>query len=106
MRARSGSFIVPADAVSGLGQGNTYAGAKMWGQMLSHSVGPAGVARAIERAATARRPRARYVAPRFAGLFVTLMRLLPTRWADQAARSMLGLSRRRVTALLPAAQST
>ena len=50
------------------------------------SVGPACVARAIERAATARRPRARYVAPRFAGLFVALMRLLPTRWADQAAR--------------------
>lgn len=43
MRARPGSFVLPADVVSGLGQGNTYAGAKMWGQALSHSVGPAGV---------------------------------------------------------------
>ena len=67
------------------------------------SVGPAGVARAIERAATARRPRARYVAPRFAGLFVALMRLLPTRWSDQSARLMLGLSRRRFARALPAA---
>jgi hypothetical protein len=31
MRARTGSYILPADVVSGLGQGNTYAGAKMWG---------------------------------------------------------------------------
>ena len=28
------------------------------------------------------RPRARYVAPRFAGLFVALMRFVPTSWAD------------------------
>jgi hypothetical protein len=51
MRARSGSFILPADVVSGLGQGNTYAGAKMWGQALSHSVGPAGVTNTIKQRA-------------------------------------------------------
>jgi hypothetical protein len=67
------------------------------------SVGPACVARAIERASTARHPRARYVAPRFAGLFVALMRALPTRWADQAARLMLGFSRRKLARALPAA---
>jgi hypothetical protein len=48
MRARPGSFVLPADVVSGLGQGNTYAGAKMWGQALSHSVGPAGVANTMK----------------------------------------------------------
>ena len=66
------------------------------------SVGPACVARAIERASTARRPRARYVAPRFAGLFIALMRLLPTRVADHAARTLLGLTRRRLARALPA----
>lgn len=38
MRARSGSFIMPADVVSGLGQGNTAAGAKMWGQAIGHGI--------------------------------------------------------------------
>lgn len=38
MRARTGSFVIPADVVSGLGEGNTMAGAKMWGQLLTHSV--------------------------------------------------------------------
>lgn len=42
MRARTGSYVIPADVVSGLGQGNTYAGAKMWGQAIAHSAGPAG----------------------------------------------------------------
>lgn len=35
--ARPDSFVIPAHAVSGLGQGNTQAGAKMWGQMLSQA---------------------------------------------------------------------
>jgi NAD(P)-dependent dehydrogenase (short-subunit alcohol dehydrogenase family) len=70
------------------------------------SIGPAAVTRAIERAATATSPRARYVAPRFAGLFVALMRLVPTSWADGLARLMLGISRRRFVAQLPAPQST
>ena len=38
MRARTGSFVIPADVVSGLGEGNTMAGAKMWGDLLTHSV--------------------------------------------------------------------
>ena len=67
------------------------------------SVGPLPVSRAITRAVESRRPNARYVAPRFAGLFVALMRLVPTRWADQAARLMLGFTRRNFVRALPAA---
>jgi NAD(P)-dependent dehydrogenase (short-subunit alcohol dehydrogenase family) len=67
------------------------------------SVGPLPVSRAITRAVESRRPSPRYVAPRFAGLFVALMRLVPTRWADQAARLMLGFTRRNFTRALPAA---
>jgi hypothetical protein len=58
MRARTGSFVLPADVVSGLGQGNTNAGAKMWGQMISHSIGPMGVQNAI-RQRTLRAPALR-----------------------------------------------
>jgi hypothetical protein len=49
MQARTGSFVLPADVVSGLGQGNTGAGAKMWGQMISHSIGPMGIQNAIRQ---------------------------------------------------------
>jgi short-subunit dehydrogenase len=69
------------------------------------SASPAVTSVAIERAATARRPRARYVAPRYAGFMINLLRLLPTRWADQLARLALGFTRRRF-ASLPAPQST
>ena len=70
------------------------------------SVDPACVCAAIERAATARRPRARYVAPRSAGWLIALLRALPTRWADQLARLALGFTRRRFAGRLPARQST
>ena len=59
--------------------------------------------RAIARASEARRPRARYVAPRFAGLFVALMQLVPTRWADHMARVLLGFTRKGFARTLPAA---
>jgi hypothetical protein len=42
MRTKAGSYVLPADVVSGLGQGNTQAGAKMWGQALMAAAGPAG----------------------------------------------------------------
>jgi hypothetical protein len=48
MRARTGSYVMPADVVSGLGQGNTHAGARMWGQAISHSIGPMGIQNAIK----------------------------------------------------------
>jgi hypothetical protein len=46
MKARTGSYVLPADVVSGLGQGNTTAGAKMWGEALSHGAGNIKPARA------------------------------------------------------------
>ena len=49
MQARTGSFVLPADVVSGLGQGNTMAGAKMWGDAISSSVGPGGIQNVIRR---------------------------------------------------------
>jgi len=50
MHARTGSYVIPADVVSGLGQGNTYAGAKMWGQAIAHAAGPYGVRNTIRPA--------------------------------------------------------
>jgi NAD(P)-dependent dehydrogenase (short-subunit alcohol dehydrogenase family) len=59
------------------------------------AVGPECIARAIERAATARRPRARYVAPLRAGLAIGFLRALPTSLADAILRLVYGLTRRR-----------
>jgi len=50
------------------------------------------VVRAIERAISARRPAARYVAPRRFLLMIALVRLLPTCWLDALMRRMLGLT--------------
>jgi short-subunit dehydrogenase len=50
------------------------------------AVGPAAVARAIERAATARTPRARYVAPSYNALALVLKALLPTSLIDWCLR--------------------
>ena len=55
MRAKTGSFVLPADVVSGFGQGNTQAGAKMWGDAIAHSIGPMGIQSAI-RARAMRAP--------------------------------------------------
>lgn len=66
------------------------------------AVGPLCVARAIERAATSRNPRARYVAPLRAGLAIGLLRALPTRLADALLRMTFGLTRRRFRAVLAA----
>ena len=56
------------------------------------------VVRAIERALFARRPCARYVAPRRFALVIALIGILPTRWVDAAMRRTFGLTRR---ALVP-----
>jgi short-subunit dehydrogenase len=60
------------------------------------AVGPACISRAIERAATARWPRARYVAPLRSQIMIGFLRALPTRWADFIMRQMVGLTRRRL----------
>jgi len=54
------------------------------------------IARVMERAVCARRPRARYVAPRATFLVLGLKSLLPTRWLDALLRRTAGLSRRRL----------
>jgi len=68
---------------------------------------PEDVVRAIRHAATARRPRVRYVMPRTAAIGLWFMRLLPTRWLDALLARFVGLSRGRLShrppASLPAA---
>jgi short-subunit dehydrogenase len=58
------------------------------------AVGPACISRAIEKAATARSPRARYVAPWSAGLMIGFLRLLPTRWSDALLAWASGFTRK------------
>jgi short-subunit dehydrogenase len=61
------------------------------------AVGPACISRAIEKAATARRPRARYVAPLRAGIMIGFLRALPTRVADFImGQLVMGLTRKRL----------
>jgi short-subunit dehydrogenase len=59
------------------------------------AVGPAPVSRAIVRAAEARRPRARTVAPFRYRIFLGVMGALPTRLADWLIARSMGLTRRR-----------
>ena len=46
------------------------------------AVGPECISRAIEQAVSARRPRARYMAPLRAKLMIAVARIMPTRWTD------------------------
>jgi NAD(P)-dependent dehydrogenase (short-subunit alcohol dehydrogenase family) len=55
------------------------------------AVEPDVIARAMERAITARRPRARYVAPARTYLALMFFRFFPTRWVDGIMRAFLGL---------------
>ncbi len=66
----------------------------------STAVGPLCISRAIERAATARRPAARYVAPLRAGIMIGFLRAMPTRLADFILRMVMGLTRRRFRAVI------
>jgi hypothetical protein len=61
------------------------------------------VARAIRHAATARRPRARYVVPRQTWGAIFLFRLIPTRIMDALLGRVTGITRKK---LLPAASSS
>ena len=56
------------------------------------------VVRAIEKAISQRRPRARYVAPRMFALMIALVRILPTCWSDAAMQRMFGLTRKQLGA--------
>jgi NAD(P)-dependent dehydrogenase (short-subunit alcohol dehydrogenase family) len=55
------------------------------------SVGPEVIAQVIERAATARRPKARYVAPLSSRLTLWMLALTPTRLRDFIFRKAMGL---------------
>ena len=65
-------------------------------QMMSTAVGPVVIARAIAHAATARRPRARYVAPWFAALLMRLLAFVPTFVVDAVLRAAVGLRANRL----------
>jgi NAD(P)-dependent dehydrogenase (short-subunit alcohol dehydrogenase family) len=67
--------------------------------------GPDVIARAIERAATARWPRARYVAPFINRFLVAFAKALPTRLFDWVVRQMLGLTPRKLGLGTPAASA-
>lgn len=58
--------------------------------------GTAPVVRAIAHAVTARRPRARYIAPRRFALLIALVHLLPTCWLDAAMQRLFGLTRKQL----------
>ena len=59
---------------------------------------PIVIARAIERAATARRPRARYVAPFHGRIVLAASAILPTWFLDFVMREALGLTSRKLAA--------
>lgn len=56
------------------------------------AAGPMAVTRAIEKAITRRRPRARYVAPWINSFGPWLRAMLPTSWVDAMMRKLAGLS--------------
>jgi short-subunit dehydrogenase len=68
------------------------------------SVGPESVVRAIEHAARARRPRARYVMPFSARLMLGFLNRLPTRLVDWIMTRLIGLSPKRLAAARSAAK--
>jgi len=76
-----------------------YARASSIEQRFDRVAGGTGpVVRAIERALAARRPRARYVAPRSFMFVIALVRLLPTCWLDALMQRTFGLTRKQLGA--------
>ncbi len=69
--------------------GHVAAMAKMYGTAFDIAAPPSVIADAILTAATARRPRIRYAAPRYAAVLLTALRLLPDRAKDALARRMM-----------------
>jgi short-subunit dehydrogenase len=72
-------------------------------QTDSQAASPIVVSRAIERAITARRPRARYVVPFAGSVLIAMFRLLPTRWMDGLLAIFTGLTRKN---LVPTPRAT
>ncbi len=70
-------------------------------QAMAMAPGPEVISRAIEKAVTARRPRARYVAPLSAHLTLKALQPLPLRVRDWVMRTMFGLSKKRLASASP-----
>ena len=70
---------------------------RLVGTLQSRTVPPDVVARAVEKALTARRPRARYAAGAQAKAMVTMNAVLPTRLNDALGARLLGLADLQVT---------
>lgn len=65
---------------------------------MAMAPGPVVISRAIAKAVTARRPKARYVAPLSAHLSLKLLQVVPQRMRDWLMRAMFGLTRKRLAA--------
>jgi short-subunit dehydrogenase len=65
---------------------------------MATASGPEPVIAAMQRAIESRRPRARYVTPRYNLLVLWLLRALPTRLSDALKRAAFNLSPRRLAA--------
>jgi NAD(P)-dependent dehydrogenase (short-subunit alcohol dehydrogenase family) len=92
-----------AEAARTRGPGSRYApiydrAAQIEATFDRYAGSPAPVVRAIVRALTARRPRARYVAPRRFALLIAIVRIMPTCWVDAAMRRAFGLTRKALAA--------
>jgi short-subunit dehydrogenase len=71
-------------------------------QLARSAVAPIVVVRALERALTASRPRARYIAPFSARIMVALAAWLPTPTLDWLLTSMFGMTRKQLKVGAPA----
>lgn len=71
---------------------------KFRAQFESSAAGPEVTTRAIVHAATARRPRVRYVVPRTAAMLLTVLAILPTRLVDAGMRLAAGLTKKKLAA--------
>ena len=65
---------------------------------MAMSPGPEVISRAIERAVTARRPRARYVAPFASRFMLGLLSWLPTPMRDGLMRAVFGINKKQLAA--------
>lgn len=81
MNVLEGSYVLPADIVSGLGEGNTLAGGKILDQMFSGKTGPAG-ARVPDFKSSPKYPEAQRPTPEDYSKYMKL--------GQQAGRSIFG----------------
>lgn len=81
MNVLEGSYVLPADIVSGLGEGNTLAGGKILDNMFSGKQGPAG-ARMTDFRATPKFPEPKTITPEDYSKYITM--------GQKAGKSIMG----------------